>query len=117
MTYQKLSKYHNTCTEDAHHPGDNLYGDSCHKCGNIAAYADDTVYTTSDKKRDNNQVRKTEILNRITSYLNNNRMTINQDKTTIWEFMLKQKACKVRGIPPSLTTTDSKGDIKIIETS
>ena len=41
-------------------------------------------------------------------------MTVNPTKTLLWEFMLKQKACKTKGEPPQLITFDNQGNTKLI---
>ena len=44
-------------------------------------------------------------------------MTVNPTKTILFEFMMKQKACKLKGNPPELDTTDQAGNRKIIKAS
>ena len=106
-----------TCTQSAHEPGINLFGENCTVCGNIAAYADDAIFTTASNRRDTNQERLDIMLLRMQKYLNNNKMTVNLTKTLLWEFMLYQKSCKTKGQPPGLTTLNHQGDIKIIKSS
>ena len=105
------------CQEEEHNQKTFLFGENCMKCGNISLFADDAVYTTMNKHRQQNQDRLTRVLQKMKNYLNSNRMTINPTKTVLFEFMLKQKACKMGGNPPELITSDSKGNIKIVTAS
>ena len=105
-----------TCQEDVHQD-DCLFSQNCRKCGNITIYADDAVYTTSSKDRKINQERLSEMLTTMKDYLNNNRMSMNPTKTILWEFMCKQKACKVKGVPPKLITFNEQGHIKEVNPS
>ena len=106
-----------TCNDPVHIPTDRIFTENCKTCGNLATFADDAIYTTSSFSRQKNQDRLVEILNRITTYLNDNRMTVNQSKTTLWELMVAQKACKVAGEPPQLLTIDDQGNNKIVRAS
>ena len=70
------------------------------------------MYITANPDRETNQARLTNILERMRQFLNDNRMLVNPTKTIIWEFMNKQKACKIKGNEPVLITRDSQGNIK-----
>ena len=50
-------------------------------------------------------------------YLNDNKMTMNPSKTILWEFMVRQKACKIKGAPPTLETEDDQGNPKVVRAS
>ena len=113
----ELVKDHDHCGEDVHKDTEELFSGDCEVCGNISLYADDVVYTTSSKHRENNQDRLRTVLNRIQTYLNNNYMTINLTKTILWELMMKQKECKIKGSPPTLLTRDGKGNFKEVTKS
>ena len=115
--FPEIVKDHNTCTQAEHEPGDRLFGSNCRVCGNISAYADDAIYTTASRNRDTNQQRLNIMLQRMKTYLNNNRMTVNPTKTLLWEFMVHQKSCKAKGAPPHLITTNIQGNIKRINAS
>ena len=108
----EIIKDKNTCQENVHQNNNELFGNTCRKCGNLSIYADDAVYTYSNKNRNKNQERLQEILERIKNYLNNHKMTMNPTKTLLWETMLKQKLCKLKGEPPKLITIDNKSNIK-----
>ena len=90
-----------------------LFGDSCHKCGNITNYADDSTYYISDKSRETLQEKIISKLEKIKQFLVANRLTINILKTTITEIMLKQKRSKIKGSPPILNVRSGLKD-KII---
>ena len=85
--------------------------------GNIAAYADDAVFTTASKHREINQARLISMQDRMKVYLNNNKMTVNLSKTLLWEFILRQKSCKIKGELPHLITLDRQSNIKRINAS
>ena len=115
--FAEIVKDHEKCTSSTHNPGEKLFGSSCNICGNLTTYADDAVYVTTNTDRSKNQDRLSEILDRITTYLNDNKMSINPTKTILWELMNSQKACKVKGNPPKLNTSDSQGNVKIVQPS
>ena len=64
--------------------------------------------------RQTNQVKLNEHLDKIDDFLSNNRLSMNRTKTTINEIMIKQKRARLSGQPPTLTTIDNKGELKII---
>ena len=113
----EIAKDHDSCNDVTHVPGDNLFNGSSRHCGNLTIFADDAVYTTSSKHRNTNQERLSIMLQRLKEYLNNHMMTVNPTKTVLWEFMVRQKACKVHGEPPTLVTYNDKGNIKVVKTS
>ena len=108
-----INDYEN-CKDEAHEVANELFNKNCKLCGCLPAYADDAVYFVANKSRQLNQLRLEEILDRITKFLNANKLCVNQSKTVLQEFMLKQKRCKIRGIPPCLDTITDKGDFKEI---
>ena len=112
--FPEIVNDHQTCQEIVHQSRQNLFGNNCKTCGNISAYADDAIFTMSSKHRDNNQARLEIMLKRMKDYLNNNKMTVNPTKTLLWEFMVRQKACKTRGAPPHLDVLNEQGNIKRI---
>ena len=103
------------CQETVHN-GDKLFNDSCKKCGSLVLYVDEAVFTTASRMRAVNQERLTEMMGIIQEYLSNNRMIMNPTKTTLWEYMVRQKACKMKGEPPKLLTFDDKGNMKEVAT-
>ena len=113
----EISKEHNTCQNIIHTPGQNLFNSTCKHCGNTTIFADDAIFTTSSRHRQQNQERLNTMLARLKEYLNNHKMTVNPSKTVLWEFMVRQKACKVQGQPPHLNTIDEHGNAKTVHTS
>ena len=105
-----------SCNNSAHLNTSRLFSENCKECGNVTIFADDAVYVNSNKSRENNQIILQTTMDRLREHLINSRMAINTSKTIIWELMLKQKLCKLRGSPPTLRTTMDNGDIKIVRT-
>ena len=69
-------------------------------CGVLMVYADDTTFRISNKFRVNNQRILKEKLLKIKTYLNQNDLIINMDKTTLTECMIKQKRGRTAGDSP-----------------
>ena len=86
----------------------------------MTIYADDGVYARASNSRIYNQDRIDDTFWRIKNYLNANGLLINEGKTTITEFMTKQKRSQIPGIPPDITiqeTIDGKLKDKLITDS
>ena len=66
------------------------------------------------KDRTQSQSKIKNALNRITRFLNNNELVVNQSKTTILESMLKQKRTRQILPQPHLETIKATGEIKRI---
>ena len=92
-----------------------MFANNCKDCGSITLFADDTIYVNSDRLRDRNQIYLENMMMRLKDYLANSRMAMNYSKTIIWEFMLKQNLCKIKGTTPSLMTTTDRGEVKEIK--
>ena len=90
--FPEIVNDHLTCHEVVHLSRQNLFGNNCKVCGNITAYADDAIFTTASKHRESNQSRLEIMLERMKTYLNNNKMTVNPTKTLLWEFYAKTKS-------------------------
>ena len=103
------------CKNNIHLDNTKLFGWNCIDCGTVDQYADDTTYTISSKKRQNNQRKLTENLENIRTFLNTNMLTINMGKTKTIELMIKQKKCRMAGRPPTLTVRTEDNQIKEIE--
>ena len=106
---------YNTCENPVHQPSNYLFGQNCKNCGCLPSYADDAMYTVANESRTWNQNRLEIIINRLTSFLNSNKLTINKTKTTLQEMMVVQKKCKITGEPPHLDVLTDKGDIKRVK--
>ena len=113
----ELVKDLETCGNVAHVPNPELFSSNCNNCGNVTIFADDAIYTTANSTRPENQQRLIEILERMQSYMNDNKLSVNPTKTVLWEFMLRQKMCKLKGQPPELRTLDTQGNVKIVKAS
>ena len=107
---------YDSCNNSAHLDRKKLFAENCKECGNVTIFADDAIYVNSDKSRDRNQIKMQTTMDKLRDHLVNSRMAINTSKTIIWELMLKQKLCKLRGSPPTLRTLTDNGDIKIVQT-
>ena len=103
---------YDSCNDSAHNDRLRLFAQNCKKCGNFTVFADDAIFVTANKDRQTNQEMLVDTMRKLIEYMKNNRMKINTSKTLIWEFMLKQKLCKLKGVPPSLLTWTDKGNIK-----
>ena len=103
-----------TCKNFAHDTTENLFNRNCRDCGCLPCYADDAVYTVASSSRRWNQQRIEEILDRLSNFLNANRLTVNKSKTLLQELMLRQKRCKTKGDTPHLDILTDKGDYKRI---
>ena len=64
-----------------------------------------------------NQVKLTEKLEKLTKFLTSNQLAVNPEKTGLSEHMVKQKRARLGGNPPTLTTEDKNGAVKIIKCS
>ena len=53
----EVVKDKNTCQQYVHQDNNELFGNTCRKCGNLSVYADDAVYTIANKNRIKNQER------------------------------------------------------------
>ena len=106
---------YDSCTNDVHNPSDELFNLSCKFCGSLPCYADDALYVVSSVSRNWNQARIEDILDRLSNFLNSNRLTVNRTKTVLQEFMICQKRCKIRGQTPYLDIPTDSGEIKKVE--
>ena len=92
------------CREPIHQNINELFGDSCDKCGNVTNYADDSTVHIASKHRDTVQSLLRQKLDKLKEFLTANRLTINVSKTLIMEILLKQKRSKLKGNPPPHST-------------
>ena len=91
------------CQNIEHRDRTKLFGHNCKECGMMTVYADDGVYAKSSNYRIRNQDYIEDTFWKLKHYLNANGLLINESKTTITEFMTKQKRGRIPGIPPDLT--------------
>ena len=93
---------------------DKLFENKCNACGHTPAYADDSMHVTRHKREDNQQ-HLAESLNDIATFLESNRLTVNQSKTQLIETKVPQKRTRLPPNPPILAFLDEKGEVKIIQ--
>ena len=106
-----------SCLNIAHQDRRTLWGKQCSDCGIITQYADDTTFTIGNLKRQDNLTKLRRNLEEITLYLQDNKLSINQTKTSLMEAMIPQKRGKTQGFPPTLRVQTDTGNIKIVEDS
>ena len=71
------------CLNSAHLDHSALFSKQCSDCGIISTYADDSTYTISHRKREDNQISLERSLDEISLYLNDNKLVINPPKTSL----------------------------------
>ena len=98
------------CTETAHSDTSLLFGQHCKVCGTMPLYADDAMYIVVNKSRMSNQIKIEQNFLKIKIYLNLHGLQINEGKTTLTEFMSRQKRVILNGIPPELTVKETKNN-------
>ena len=117
--FAEIVKDHERCIDVTHKEKDRLFGRK--KVVRTVAILQSLlmihVYVTASKSRQDNQEILIEFFSRFKTYLNDNKITVNPSKTILWEFMLHQKAYKIKGNPPELRTQDELGNEKIVKTS
>ena len=99
------------CTELAHNDRSTLFGKECGKCGKLTIFADDAQYSHVSKSRRTNQERIETNFDRIVSFLNSCGLEVNQAKTTLTEYMTRQKRVRTPGITPELTVVENVNGI------
>ena len=93
------------CNNEVHNDTTTLFGKYCDKCGSLPVYADDAIYITSSRNRLSNQEKIEEKFNTIRKFLSENKLSVNNGKTKLTEFMSKQKRGRIGGKPPELKVT------------
>ena len=94
------------CEEDAHRDTQVLFGRECEECGKMTIFADDVQYSSTSDQRWRNQDRIENVFFKILNFLNACGLEVNQGKTTMTEYMTKQKRWRLPGITPELTVTE-----------
>ena len=108
------------CGNPVHLDSEKLFGGECTNCGTLPVYADDGIFVFTGKNRQFNQSKIEEKFKSIKLFLTANGLSINDGKTTIGEFMSKQKRGRLRGNKPQLRVQVSENGTfteKIIETT
>ena len=106
----------NACRMEGHTLTDGLFGSNCNKCGAIVCYADDSTYVSASKTRDENQEKLDENLENIKIFLNSNQLCINESKSSLLEVMYRQKRCKTKGRPPTLSVLNEDKEQEELKT-
>ena len=105
------------CQNEVHVDVTRLFGKACSDCGNFPMFADDGQYAIASDSRHWNQERIEESFWMIRDFLNANGLHVNEGKTSLTEFMARQKRVRTIGIPPDLTVTcevkDRNGDLRM----
>ena len=91
------------CADMSHLDTSNLFGLACSKGGCLPVYADDGIYLTTGKDREQNQWTIETKFRAIKDFLTDCGLSFNDGKTSLTEMMLKQKRGRLRGSPPELT--------------
>ena len=105
------------CPDIVHSDRRTLLSKNCRQCGTLTQYADDSMYVTGSRNRQDNQNNIRRSLHELTLYLNDNQLTLNLLKTSLTEIMIKQKRGRTRGQPPSLLVSGENGEDKLVEDS
>ena len=103
------------CTDPSHEPHVKLFGTNCIKCGEITCFADDASAIYSSNSRVENQLKMKTQLKTISEFITSNKLSVNEDKTTINEIMMPQKRTKITGNSPTLTVKDKNGADKLLQ--
>ena len=96
------------CANISHLNNTKLFGLNCPLCGHLPCYADDATYLVTSNDRQHNQDKLNFNLARLKEFLNNNGLTMNEEKTTVTECMVAQKRAKCRGTPPPPSMQQTK---------
>ena len=92
-----------------------LFGRNCRKCGEMPVFADDATYHIETKNREQSNQKVNDAIKKITAFLNENDLIVNQSKTTMIETLVKQKRNKIKGNQPEIKTTKPDGTTKTIK--
>ena len=95
------------CTDAAHDDSTKLFGKECPQCGKLTIFADDAQYSNVSKNRRTNQERIEMNFIRIFNFLNSCGLEVNQSKTSLTEYMTRQKRVRMPGDPPQLTVVEN----------
>ena len=68
----------------------------------------------TNKKIQENQNKLTEDLEKISMYLTSNKLTINETKTSLMEFMVHQKRPRLKDKEPEQRTVSNTGEEKTV---
>ena len=92
-----------------------LFDKNCPHCGIVTCFADDSTFVITRKTRNENQQCINEKLDKMTIFLNSNKLTVNLPKTVLLETMTHQKRPRVTGEQPTLDVMKPNGEWKNIK--
>ena len=95
------------CQNEAHNDPEVLFGRECNDCGKLTIFADDANYCNVSSSRVTNQQRIVSSFERIIEFLNSNGLEVNQAKTSMTEYMTRQKRVRLPGLPPELCVIEN----------
>ena len=72
-------------------PGEPIYRTMCTECGGLVCYADDSTYTVTEKRADELSTKLSSKFQEMATYLRDNRLCINTDKTHMLVMCTQQK--------------------------
>ena len=103
------------CDQQVHLDRTTLFHKDCMKCGSLPIYADDATFLHASKSRTENQAAINENLEKIKNFLASNKLAINITKTTLTEYMIKQKRGRTKGEAPQIKIEKTPGEWKTIK--
>ena len=106
-----------TCQNTCHEKSEYLFNQNCQSCGELPCYADDATFVITSNSRVQNQMKLSNNLITLKTFLNDNFLTLNIGKTTLCEVMILQKRTRIEGNPPHLNVTTAAGEPKVIRAS
>ena len=83
------------------------FGNECGKCGKLTIFADDAQYSNTSNSRHLNQERIEKNFVRIVDFVNSCGLEVNQAKTTLTEYMTRQKWVRTPGQAPTLKVVEN----------
>ena len=104
------------CQDISHLEKDDLFSENCPECGKMLCYSDDSTVVVICSRRENLS-RKLEMkLNDSAEFLTRNKLTINEKKSKIQEYMVKQKRARLVSEPPEIKVVTVEG-VKTIKSN
>ena len=87
------------CPETCHLDKSDLFGRNCETCGLVPCYADDLTVLVASRDPEENKIKLSDKLGKISDFLQNNGLCVNRAKTKCQNFMAKQKHTRVHCDP------------------
>ena len=99
-----------SCPEICHLETEDLFGRNCWKCGIAPSFTDDCTVVVARKNPDENKLLLENKLKSISEFLQNNELCINEDKTKVQNFMVKQRRARTNCTPEVMTVESPDGE-------